>query len=328
MSRWQWMAVAGGLAMAAPLAAQVRIEQDVPPGAQKRTLEMVMTRRARLGLKVNLQARASDSIGAYVEGVTPGGPADKAGIQSGDVITRLDGTSLLSGGTGSMEGQSIPGTRLIELASRLAPNDTVDVQLRRGKDTKSVKVVTQGDDDSFYRVSPDGRAFTFNFKDDRMDRMHRQFDRMRVEGGMEGSPMRVWVGGPLADLELAPLNPDLGQYFGATDGVLVIDAPKESPLGLKGGDVLLTIDGRKAASPGQAHRILMSYDGDEAVKFEVLRNKKKLTVAGKMPKASDVWRERTPGPMMRKQPSPKGERTMFDRVPAPGTEVWEVRGET
>ena len=76
MSRWQWMAVAGGLAMAAPLAAQVRIEQDVPPGAQKRTLEMVMTRRARLGLKVNLQARASDSIGAYVEGVTRGGPAD------------------------------------------------------------------------------------------------------------------------------------------------------------------------------------------------------------------------------------------------------------
>ena len=163
MSRWQWMAVAGGLAMAAPLAAQVRIEQDVPPGAQKRSLVMVMPRRARLGLKVNLQARASDSIGAYVEGVTPGGPADKAGIQSGDVITRLDNTSLLSGGTGSMEGQSIPGTRLIELASRLAPNDTVDVQLRRGKDTKSVKVVTQGDDDSFYRVSPDGRAFSCNF---------------------------------------------------------------------------------------------------------------------------------------------------------------------
>ena len=28
-------------------------------------------------------------------------------------------------------------------------------------------------------------------------------------------------GSPLADLELAPLNPDLGQYFGASSGVLV-----------------------------------------------------------------------------------------------------------
>ena len=36
-------------------------------------------------------------------------------------------------------------------------------------------------------------------------------------------------GGPLADLELAPLNPDLGAYFGTSDGVLVIDAPEKKP---------------------------------------------------------------------------------------------------
>ena len=47
-----------------------------------------MTRRARLGIKVNLQARDSDSIGAYVDGVTPGGPAAKAGLEAGDIITR------------------------------------------------------------------------------------------------------------------------------------------------------------------------------------------------------------------------------------------------
>ena len=71
MSRWQWLTMAGSLAMVAPLAAQVRIEQDVPSGPQRRAIEMVMTRRARLGVKVNLQARESDSIGAYVEAVTP-----------------------------------------------------------------------------------------------------------------------------------------------------------------------------------------------------------------------------------------------------------------
>ena len=57
-----------------------------------------MNRRARLGIKVNLQARDTDSLGAYVESVTPNGPAAKAGLRSGDIITKLDGKSVLTGG--------------------------------------------------------------------------------------------------------------------------------------------------------------------------------------------------------------------------------------
>lgn len=315
MSRWQWLAMAGSLAMAAPVRAQGWTERTAPEAPEQRALEMVMARRARLGVKVNLQARATDSVGAYVEAVTPGGPADKAGLKSGDVITKLDGTSLLGGGDRVPEGRSLPGTRLIQLAARLAPNDTIEVQYRRGKDMSSATIVTQGDDDMLLRSGPGGRAFAFRFDDDLpgAEGMRRQFDRMRVEGGPSGQ-MRVWVGGPLAELELAPLNPDLGQYFGATEGVLVIDVPKESPLGLKGGDVLLTIDGRKAASPGQAHRILLSYEGEELVKFEVLRNRKKTTVSGKMPKGPDWMREQVPTPgsmQMRRTPVPKGEKTQF-----------------
>jgi predicted metalloprotease with PDZ domain len=315
MSRWQWLATAGSLALAAPLVAQGWPERAESETLERRALEMVMTRRARLGVKVNLQARETDSIGAYVEAATPGGPADKAGLKSGDVITKLDGMSLLVGDERVPEGRSLPGTRLIQLAARLAPNDTIEVQYRRGKDVRTATVVTQGDDDMVFRSGPGGRAFTFQFDDDlrNPEGMRRQFDRMRVEGGL-GGPMRVWVGGSLADLELAPLNPDLGQYFGASEGVLVIDVPKESPLGLKGGDVLLSIDGRKAASPGQAHRILMSYEGEEVVKFEVLRNRRKTTVSGKLPKGRDVMRERVPAPrsmQMRPMPSPKGEQTRF-----------------
>src|SRR5919205_2616523 len=67
--------------------------------AHERIMQVMMNRRARLGIKVNLQARETDSIGAYVESVTPGGPAAKAGLKSGDIITKLDGKSVLSGGT-------------------------------------------------------------------------------------------------------------------------------------------------------------------------------------------------------------------------------------
>src|SRR5262245_59144331 len=86
------MLAAGGLPgpPAAPMA------KDDGPGlgvvqmdrAHDGLMRIVMNRRARLGIKMNLQARATDSIGAYVDAVTPGGPAAQAGIRSGDLITK------------------------------------------------------------------------------------------------------------------------------------------------------------------------------------------------------------------------------------------------
>ena len=89
-------------------------------------------------------------------------------------------------------------------------------------------------------------------------------------------------GSPLADLELAPLNPDLGQYFGASSGVLVISVPGESQLGLKGGDVVLAVDGRTPESPSHLLRILRSYEESESFKAEVLRNRKRVSVEGRL----------------------------------------------
>ena len=60
---------------------------EVRGRASERVMQFLMSRRARLGLKVNLRARETDSIGAYVDAVTPNGPAANAGIRSGDVIS-------------------------------------------------------------------------------------------------------------------------------------------------------------------------------------------------------------------------------------------------
>src|SRR4051812_9297373 len=100
----------------------VRPDESVGP---RRVMQVVMNRRARLGLKVNLRARSTDSVGAYVDAVTPNGPVAKAGIQSGDVITRLDGRSVLVGHQSEADGdrESLPGLHLIELAAGLESND-------------------------------------------------------------------------------------------------------------------------------------------------------------------------------------------------------------
>jgi S1-C subfamily serine protease len=102
--------------------------------------------------------------------------------------------------------------------------------------------------------------------------------RMKLMDG----PLMFALGSPLADLELAPLNPDLGRYFGATDGILVISLPPESGLGLKGGDVILAVDGRTPASTAQLLRILRSYEPGQEVKLEIMRDKRRQVVVGRI----------------------------------------------
>src|SRR5438093_12344022 len=51
--------------------------------------------RGRIGVIVDTRADATkDKVGARVEAITPDGPADKAGLKVGDIITRFNTTSL------------------------------------------------------------------------------------------------------------------------------------------------------------------------------------------------------------------------------------------
>jgi len=62
----------------------------------------------------------------------------------------------------------------------------------------------------------------------------------------------------------------------------VISVPKNSQLGLKGGDVVVAVDGRKPSSPYHLMRILRSYDKGESFKLDIMRNRKHETVSGKV----------------------------------------------
>jgi hypothetical protein len=233
-------------------------------------------RRGRLGVVVDLGADpARDSIGARIAGVTPGGAADKAGVRTGDIVVRLNDSRLAqSGGASENAEASTPGRRLVELASRLHTGDTVHLELRRAGKPVNVTLIAGSSG-----IEDLARSMTI-----------RALPRGEMRVPLERGYMNFsFSGAPLANLELVKVNPGLGEYFGTSEGVLVVNAPGDSTLGLRSGDVILSIGGRKPNDPSHAFRILGTYDPGETVTFEVMRMKRRISVTGKMPERG-VWR--------------------------------------
>jgi putative serine protease PepD len=73
--------------------------------------------------------------GAQVDSVEPGGPADKAGLQDGDVITEFNGRAVAD------------STQLIVDIRSMQPGDEVTLKVQRGGGTEEL-TLTLGSDSS------------------------------------------------------------------------------------------------------------------------------------------------------------------------------------
>lgn len=299
------------LAAATPLVAQDpgRVYTTRPRGDVRvytTTPDRVMeSRRGVIGVGVDLRPSANDSTGATVTTVTPGSAAAGAGIVSGDIITKFNGTPLVVRGSrvtsdDGDEPQSQPGLKLVDLASRMSPGDTVAVEWKHERQRKTAQLVTQpaatmvysdnmempdvrffgGERPGTFRldlVGPDGPGTVELQK--RLDALRRPLEL--AAPSMNGT-MWMRMGGPLGGIQFAPLNADLGKYFGTTEGILVLETPDtDSHVDLKGGDVILAIGDRKPANVEHLFRILGSYQDSETVNFDVMRDHHRVTVTAK-----------------------------------------------
>jgi S1-C subfamily serine protease len=241
---------------------------------------MVWTGEARPRLGVWVQSEANpetDRYGALIEDVMEGGPADKAGLKEDDIITALDGVSLLSGDEEYDEDVSAPGRRLVERSREFERGDTVAIEYRRDGETRTVDLVIGEFEGPF--------MYSFGAQMPHADRVEGWVERLREVPEVHVSGPQTFalrLGARWPGLELASLNPQLGEYFGTEEGVLVLSVPEDSQLNLAAGDVIQSIDNRAVKSPSHAMRILRSYDADEEVSFNIVRQQRSMSVSGKV----------------------------------------------
>ena len=261
----KWIVIGAALLAALPAALVAQGTPRTPrPTRAPRAFVFADDNRGRIGLVVNPRPDSeADKLGAKLEGVTPGGPAAKAGLKVGDIITKFNGTTL-AGLKAQDEEESGPGTKLVQLARKLEPGDTVQVEYRRGSDAKKATLVAED-----LGWMPNVTV---------MPRMPEMPDMQHFEFSF---------GMPWGDLELVSLNPDLGEYFGTKEGVLVVKAPADSSLPLKSGDVILKIGDRTPSSPSHAMRILRSYEAGESVSIDLMRKQRRTTLTWKVPEPAE-----------------------------------------
>jgi hypothetical protein len=235
--------------------------------------------RVMLGINIGaVRGRAAEGAegGVRIVSVSPGGPADQAGLKANDVIVSVAGKELHG------DAKSTPQQELLAQMRQAKPDTPIAVEYRRdGKVQKA-------------QVTPKSiQEFTWTAVTDAMHDMHDMHDFPGVDSlsalNSLDSPsdriVRVWTRDPggFGSAELADLSPGLGKYFGTEKGLLVVRAPKDDRLKLQDGDVILDIDGRVPGSPSHAYEILSSYRGGETVKLHVLRQQKKLELPVEIP---------------------------------------------
>lgn len=189
--------------------------------------------------------------GARVREVSPGGPAAEAGIRAGDVIVGVNGTEV--------KGEN-PARQVMRLMRAVKPDSKVSVRVQRDGSPRDFTVVARAAPGYFFAQFPDFGP--------------------EVIAGARGP---LLLHGPVMDMELATLTPQLGRYFGSDKGVLVVRAPADGALKLEDGDVILAIDGREPSSGSHATRILASYQPGEKLTLRVVRMHKTLDVTTTLP---------------------------------------------
>jgi serine protease Do len=197
--------------------------------------------------------------GVVVEDVEADSPASKAGLKVGDIVTEYDGERVRSMRQFiRLVQETVAGHQVQIAAMRDGQRVTMSVQPRSGSNVKYF--------DSFVspKLPPAIAKHDFDFMP--------KLDILINGSGRLG-------------ITVDELTAQLAEYFGTKDGVLVKsvnDASPASKAGLRAGDVITALNGGTVTSTGELRRLTQRLDNGEEFTVAVMRDKKPLTLKGKI----------------------------------------------
>ena len=285
MTIWKTAALGAALAAAAGVGAavapvangQTRVMRVQSP----RALEII-TGGSRIGVSIR---DLEDADGTAVKGVTAGvvvedvtteSAAEKAGIRKGDAIVEFDGERVRSARQLTRLVQETPAGRTVQAAIvREGQRSTVSITPREASGFGFDKLDDLANFGAFrYKLAPTPPR-----------------PPAAPVPRTPPSPPSVWNFDELVGrstnrlgISVSALSPQLAEYFGTKEGVLVssvTDASAAAKAGLKAGDVITSFNGTAVNDPSDVRRRVTDLsDGDEFT-ITVMRDKKAVTLKGK-----------------------------------------------
>ena len=241
------------------------------------------------GAALGIVLSARDN-GVFIGAVTPGSGAEQADLHSGDQIISVRGKALAANTSVESARTSI-GT--------LKVGDAVDLGIKRGtqilaltaKATLQPRVLMLGAHDAKVAAELHALAQLKNTPE-----LNAALKRLEIEttelDGHEGAGghRRIKIirndahgASHNSDLDLTKINPDLGNYFGTTTGVLALAVEGYAPL--LAGDVILRVGNVETTSPADVFTQFGAAQG-KTVAVAVMRQKAPRTLTVLVPEGA------------------------------------------
>jgi serine protease Do len=189
--------------------------------------------------------------GVLINDVIDDSPAEKAGLEEGDVISKLDQKSIEDTGD------------LSKAIKTKQPGDKVNIE-----------VIREGEKKEF--VIELGEAAKYYDKKFSLETLPKFYNKKGYTVSRSGGYLGV---------TLQSLGEQLAEYFEVKEGVLISDVEKDTPAekaGLKAGDVIVKVDDEDVESPSDVSQIIRKHEEGDKVEIAVVRKGRKMNFTAEL----------------------------------------------